>query len=476
MPRLVSWFTGTRHDEVFMNPRRLLLAGAICLLLVAGCSSGRADSVTSAGGSSGGSGSAAAGCSGVDLQATDTGITADTITVETIADVGSQAVPGMANGSLEAVRGWAALLNESGGLACRKIDVRAFDSKLDPNETRSGMVDACQNAFADVGDFTLAVADMTPLSECTDKSGARTGQPHVTASAPSALVACNPTTFLAQGSNFSCPPGQGERSFTVSTGVGDYVRQEVGGDATGLFQVGYTSPAYLDVVMPQVQEMRAQGLTGDVHGAKGSDPQSAYTPAVQKMKAAGAQFVFNNATFPSFLQLQAEAAAQGASVPHWICQAVCYDQAYPKAAGPLATGVQVVIGQLPFEEADLNPEMKTFLDRVPTHNTFSMSSWLAARLFQKAVESVVATAGPNGLTRASLLDALGKVKDFDAGGMTSPTTPGAHSPGLCSVIMTVTAAGTFERTFPTQPGTLNCGKADTQKFDPVAAFSQGTAP
>ena len=454
-----------------MNLRRVCLLAA-ALLLLAACSSGRTDTVTTAGGPSGSTGgtTATAGCDGVDLTATDTGITADRITLQTIADTGSQAIPGMANGSIEAVRAWAQMLNEQGGLACRQIEIRTFDSKIDPNETRSGMVDACQNAFADVGDFTLAVADMTPIAECGP-----TGLPHVPAAAPSALVACNPSTFLAQGSGFACPPAQGARTFTVSSGLGDYLRQQVGGDAVGLFQVGYSSPAYLEIVMPQVVEMQAQGLSGDVHGAKGSDPQSAYTPAVAKMKATGAQFVFNNATFPSFLQLQAEAAAQGATVPHWICQATCYAPAYPKAAGPLATGVQVVLGQLPFEEAALNPELQTFVDRVQTHNTFSMGSWLSARLFQQAVEAVVAEDGPNGLTRQSILDALAQVRDFDASGLIGPVTPADRTPNLCSVIVTVNAAGGFDRAFPTEPGTLNCGTADQQTFDPVQAFSQGSA-
>ncbi|MBL7495073.1 ABC transporter substrate-binding protein [Frankia sp. CNm7] len=455
-----------------MKLQRLLVVGAAACLVAAGCSSGRDDAAVVGAPGATASGSASAACDSADLQATDIGITKDTITIETVADVGSQAAPGIANGSLEAMKAWADVVNKSGGLACREVVIRTFDSKLDPGESRSGMVDSCQNAFADVGSFTLAVADVTPLAECVDGAGKPTGQPQVPAVSTNALIACNKTTYLAQGITFSCPPSQGARTFTVGTSLGDYLRQVVGGDAHGQFQIGYTSPSFLDVTMPTVVQLRAQGLAGPVYGAKAADPQSAYTSVVQGMKSSGAQFVFANSTFPSFVQLQREAAAQGVEVPHWFCQGACYDPAYVKAAGDLAKGTEILLASLPFEEADVNEEMKTFVDNVDTHNTFAFSSWVAARLFQQAVEAVVTKDGPNGLTRASVLGALEAVKDFDAGGLIGPNTPSAHLPNLCVVAVKVGADGGFERVFPKEAGTLSCAGSGKQTFDPIAEFSR----
>src|ERR1700748_3597772 len=75
------------------------------------------------------------GCSGVTLQSTDVGVTPTTITIEMMADIGASSIPGMADGSVAAVQGWAKLLNSEGGLACRQVKVRVFDSKIDPTQS-----------------------------------------------------------------------------------------------------------------------------------------------------------------------------------------------------------------------------------------------------------------------------------------------------------------------------------------------------
>jgi ABC-type branched-subunit amino acid transport system substrate-binding protein len=390
-----------------------------------------------------------------------------------MADTGSQAIPGMANGSLEAVQAWAKLMNDGGGLACRKVQVRTFDSKIDPNESRNGYTDGCQNAFAMVGTFALSVADVSQLKECPDKSGAKTGLPEVPAVIQSSLHGCNATTFPVAGNGQPCPPTQGARPITVATAMGDYIKQVVGSDAHGIFVVANTSPATAQSVMPGFRAMETlQGLKADQEvGAKGSDPQSHYTPFATTIHDKKSNFVVNTATFPGFILLRKEAAAQGdSSVKLWLCQATCYDPAFPRAGGNVVTGTQVTLAHLPYEESAQNAEVKMFVDLVKTHNTFSETSWVAARLFQQAVEDVVKVSGPNGLTRASLLEALAKVKEFDNHGMISKTTPSARAPSPCIVVVELQADSSFKRVFPTAPGTFSCKPTATINIDPATAF------
>ncbi len=413
-------------------------------------------------------------CDGVTLEATETGISEDTITVTVMADTGSQAIPGMANGSLEAVQGWANVVNENGGLACRQVEVRTFDSKILPDEARNGYIDGCENSFAMVGTFALAVSDMSPLLSCTDQAGQATGLPEVPGVVIIPLHACNPTTFPVVAGGQPCPPVQGVRDIKVATSTGDYVHEVLGDSAHGVYIVANTSPTTVESVMPLYQYMQdVQGIVADAEaGAKGTDPQSHYTPYATALRDSQSNFVFNSATFPSFLQFRNEAAAQGDdSVQLWLCQATCYDPAFGPAGGGLFTDIKVVITSLPFEEAGLNEEVQTFVDNVPTHNTFSTTSWLASRLFERAVNDVVAAEGPNGLTRASLLEALANVADFDANGMIGPTTPSERGPNPCIVVMNTEADGTFTRAFPEEPGTFYCGDIDTINLDPSTAFS-----
>jgi hypothetical protein len=75
-------------------------------------------------------------------------------------------------------------------------------------------------------------------------------------------------------------------------------------------------------------------------------------------------------------------------------------------------------------------------------------------LFQDAINDVVEAEGPNGITRAAVLDALSKITSFDANGWMGPKNPkGGFSD--CQVILKMGADG-FERVQPTEVGTLDC--------------------
>src|SRR6476619_5857770 len=113
----------------------------------------------------------AAKCASEPLQATEVGITPTDITVEVMADVGSPLAPGLFQGSIDGVQAWAKNINANGGLACRQVKVRTFDSKLTPDDTTNGTIDACQNSLALVGSSSLFVLDPSALATCKDKTG-----------------------------------------------------------------------------------------------------------------------------------------------------------------------------------------------------------------------------------------------------------------------------------------------------------------
>jgi hypothetical protein len=411
-------------------------------------------------------------CEGVELEATEVGVSADTLTVTVMADTGAQAIPGLANGSVDAIEAWADLVNEQGGLACRQVEVRTYDSKLSPDESRNGYVDGCQSSFAMVGTYALTVVDATPLAECEDAAGEATGLPEVAAVALNGPHYCNATTYIWTGSGQPCPPAEGSREVTVATELGEYMTAELGDDAHGVYLVATTSPSVIAASMPLVRQLEETGLDADLEaGAAGSDAQSHYTPFAATLADEQSTFVYNTASFPSFLQFRREAATQGDdSVEMWMCISTCYDPAFIEAGGDLAVGTQVVLTNLPFEEAAANEEMQTFVDRVETRNSFAVQSWISARLFEEAVHQVVEADGPNGLTRASLMDALDAVEDFDAGGLIGPSTPADKMPARCIMVVEAQADGTFARVFPEAEGELSCGEHTTVELDPATAF------
>ena len=81
----------------------------------------------------------------------------------------------------------------------------------------------------------------------------------------------------------------------------------------------------------------------------------------------------------------------------------------------------------------------------------------------------MATDGPNGITRAKIIDALDNFGPFDANGWMGPKNPkGGFSD--CMIMMTI-KGGTFERVFPDGAGTLSCDPKYLTKvtLDPLAA-------
>ena len=468
-----------------MRKNLLLVAAVATTLVTAACTAGNHGGASAQGNPSvtqssaaGGTGTTGAStvsqqCANATLKATDVGVTPTTITVEIMADIGASSIPGMADGSVDAIQSWAKMLNAQGGLACRQVKVRVFDSKIDPTQSAAGYLDGCQNAFAMVGTYALAVSDVSTLDDCKNMAGQPVGLPETPGVALNPLQACNKTDFLYSSTGAPCPAASGTQTFTESSVWDDYIKYALGtSNAHGVYYVALTPPVIKDSAVPQYLYMQQEGIKADeMVGLPATATQANFTPIITKMASSKSQFYFSDSVFPTFLEAKGEAAAQGVSSKVlWLCQTTCYDPSFVSAGGAAAVGTKVAINTLPFSEENVNAEMKLFMDTVKTHNSFAIESWIAARLFQQAVDNLVAAQGPNALTRANVLTALSQVKNFTDGGIIGPTTPSQHTPANCMVVLNANANGTFSRVWPAKPGTLACGTPGTITVNPDTAF------
>jgi hypothetical protein len=98
--------------------------------------------------------------------------------------------------------------------------------------------------------------------------------------------------------------------------------------------------------------------------------------------------------------------------------------------------------------------------------SFGAYTWAAGIAFRDAVNSIVKTDGVNGVTRKSLLAALGKIHQFDAGGMLGTIDLAGRTVSACDVTLQV-KNGAFVRVHPTKPGTYSCSPKNvvTRKLD-----------
>jgi len=451
----------------------LLVALATCMI-GAGCSrSGASHSTsTTAAGAAAPTTTTATGsqCGSTPLQATDVGISPTTITVEVMADVGSPLAPGLFQGSFDAMNGFAKYINAHGGIGCRTLVVRTWDTKINPTESKNGLIDACTSAVSLVGNTVLFDPDVSPMTGCVDKAGAPTGLPDIAALTSDTAEVCATTAYLIAGTFVQhCPLGSGPQPLTANIGEVRWF-QKTFGPLHGLYLAASDTPTLVQTAAYLIAAQQAAGITFDgTPKVSGTDTQTAYTPRIQVAKQKASTYVFNGSNDIAMIRMRKEALAQGLTgVKVWGCTLACYTQTMLSEGGTAVDGTYVTSSFLPFEEASYNPQDQAYVSSVATPSTWGAEAWQAGLAFKQVVDKIVATSGPNGITRAAILDGLKNIGQFTADGWLGTTNLRDETP--CFMVMQI-QGGKFVRVYPTKPGTLDCDPANdvTVNVDMVAA-------
>ncbi len=389
-----------------------------------------------------------------------------------MADVGSPLAPGLFQGNFDAMNGFAKYVNAHGGIACRQLVVRTWDSKLDATESKNGLIDACANAFAMVGNNALFNPDVSPMTGCVDKSGKATGLPDVAALTNDANEMCAPTAFVISGVYQPCPVVSGVRPLTANIGEVKWFLKTVPG-LHGLYLAASDTPSLVQSAAYLIAGQEAAGVKFDATPkVSGFDTQTAYTPRVQLIKAYGSNYVFNGSNDVAMIRMRKEAQAQGVtSVKVWGCTLACYTSDMLSQGGAAVNGTYLATSFLPFEEASSNAEDQAYVSSVPSLTTWGAQAWQAALAFTQVVDRIVAANGPNAVTRAAVLDGLRHIGQFTANGWIGATDLRDLTP--CFIVLQI-QDGKFVRVYPAQRGTFDCDPANntTVTMDPVAAGAQ----
>jgi hypothetical protein len=414
-------------------------------------------------------------CKTTTLTGSEIGVTPKTITVSVIADTGSQLRPGLFQGSVDAVQAWAKYINDKGGLACRQVVVKALDSKLSGDDAKNSVTTACGNSLAMVGTTALFLDNMSAAEQCKDKAGQPTGILDMAVLQTYAAQQCSRVSFAALPSSASCPysPDGGVRTFKVSTVTIDYYLNKYGkGTLHGVYLVPNDLPSTISATTPQFYADVHAGIAEDAQvGISALATQSGYTPVVQTIKNKKSTYVRDGADYVSTVFLRKEAQVQGVNtVKVWDCSLQCYDPKLIATGGSAVENQYAWLSFLPFEDKGHNDELDSFLKYDTKPDGFGVQGWVAGEAFAAAVNAVVAKSGPNGLTRASVLEAMKGVNNFDAGGLISPTNIGQRQGSSCLIGMQV-QGGKFVRVDPVEPGKFDCnGRVITFSIDPVKAY------
>ncbi len=414
-------------------------------------------------------------CANATLQATDVGITPTDITVEVMADVGSPLAPGLFQGNLDAINAFATYVNANGGIGCRQLKVRTWDSKLDPTESKNGLIDSCTNAFAMVGNNALFNPDVSAMTNCVDKTGQATGLPDIDALANDVNELCAPTAFTCPGRLPAVPiPRRVWRPYGAFTGAAKWIVQKFGPGLHGIYIVPGDLPTTRRSATYSID------APGTGRASRGTTPRRRPVPTRSRPTPPGsrsprpraATIVYDGSNDVAMIRMRKESAAQGLNtVKAWVCSLACYTKLFLTQGGAAVEGTYLWMQYLPFEEASLNPAEQAYVTAIGDKQvSWAAQAWQAALAFKQAVDQIVAKSGPNAITRAALLSTLKTFTNFDADGWMGPKPlQGTQAASACFVMMQV-QNGKFVRVYPTKPGTMDCNPSylATVNVDPIA--------
>ena len=345
-------------------------------------------------------------CEGVALEATGTGVTEDTLTVFVMADTGFELAPGLFQGSIDGARAWADKVNAEGGLACREVELIEFDSALSAVETENGFLNACDTSLAMVGSTALSITDAKTIEGC--------GIADIPERSVVGAHACSPNVFLVAGENGSCPySGEGPRDFELAQGGPQWILDNElgGGPVEGTFVIPSDLPQTVNATVVLAEGLNQIGVNtfpDGEFGMSGLAEQAQYGAIIQYMNANDVKWAGMGSNDQAMLKYRNEAAAQNFDNEGvvWVCQLACYTPQLLEQGGKNVEGTYVYLPFLPHDETDTNENLATFIDSIddPFPPSWAATSFASGLAFEQAVEDIVATDGPNAVTREAVLE------------------------------------------------------------------------
>jgi len=357
--------------------------------------------------------------------ATDVGVTDDSIAIYTVQDI-SGPQPGLFKPSQDTMQAFVDHCNSLGGVNGRRLVLVKKDSGF--FEPRPPVEEACGKAFALVGSAILfddQIVDVArgcgiPVLPTMSTTSEHSNAPNVVHAVP------NPLTQWQAGPAYWFREHHPEAVKRAASLYADLpqtknraIQQREAYEQAGFrFVLRKDTPLYQLNWGPTVDELRSKRI--------------------------GYVTVWSGLEDPA--NLLKELKAQGVKIPIVDIQAQSYDPHFLKQAGAAAEGAYVGVSVHPLEEADSNPEMKTYtrwMEKAGHEPTaLGAFTWSSGLLFAQAVKEL-----GSDVTRKGLLEHLRRVHEWTGEGIHAATDPGANGLTECYVLLQV-RKGRFTRVYP----------------------------
>ena len=375
--------------------------------------------------------------------ATDQGITDTEILIGGGNDRGFPTSAGLNQELTEAVEAFIEVCNEKGGINGRKVRQINYDAKI--FETNNRMIEACDQVFMLVGSLFA----LDGLGEATRVECQLPAVPAATVSAefahgPNQISAIpNPSDqqVMSIASMFKNQviPGQENIDITKSAGLfGNFAATQ---DTWDKVRIAYTAQYGFKFIVD-----REYNLNGEED----------WTPWVKDLIDNGVEFVHFVGSCQNYQALRKQGVVQDLSPDVvWTVEANFYeDKCIAGNTDGAMDNTIVRMSFIPFEEADINPSTKQFIDIVEAagykKTLLGMQAVSSFLLWAKAAKDC----GSN-LTRLCVLDNLKLVNSWDGHGLHTETNPAGNQAINCGIALEMRGTE-YVRVYPQERGTFAC--------------------
>lgn len=389
--------------------------------------------------------------------ATDVGVTDTEIRIAVVTDEGGPK-PGLDKGmhdTMDAFVGWC---NDQGGVNGRKLVLDFLDAKL--LDYRGQVKAACGQDLALVGGLAAL-----------DDTGAQDGVDCGIVNVPGAAV--SPAQLTAP--NTVQPAPAHPKRWLVAPAR--WVAKTYPGVEKKAGAIWSNFPTIEAISRKQRQGLSSIGYDF-VYTDKANVSETNWAPLVLAMKNQGIEYFTLTSSFEEIVPLQTAMDQLGFKPKVTELESNYYNRKYPADAGAVADGSLVHVTVWPFEDADKNPAMQQYLATLERYVPGSQPEALGVQAFSAGLLWATAAKklGSN-VTRASLLQELRNIHEWNGGGLHGKTDPGTGTGSTCFVMMEIKQVNGewgFVRRYPLEDADAEVYKAGNGMACPPASEAVAT--
>ncbi len=371
--------------------------------------------------------------------ATDQGVTDTTILIGGGDDRGYAASLGLNITQTDTLSAFVEKCNELGGINGREVLVELYDAKI--FEVSNVWLDACPRMF-------MMVAEGFAVDSLGEETRVQCELAHIPTYTVSAAAAHGPMMIQP------VPNPSDRNPLSMASYIAETYPDSIAKSGTMFGNFAATIETK-DKTLSSYPPLGFEFIANLEYNIVGEDD---WTPFVLELKNAGVEHIYFTGTcLPNYQAFRAAASVNSFDAIY-TTDANFYENSCREAnSDGVMNNTYVRMAFIPFEERDYAPGVNDYLELMEEKGgEVALLGMQAASAF--LLWATAAKACGSNLTRSCVLEEAAKIDEWSGGGMHVASDPGVNEPPPCGIVIELVGT-TYERIFPTEPGTYECNES-----------------